>query len=223
MSFIGFVLIPYEILDFDLGINLISESIGIIITVVFLSLLFGLRERKQWKVVKDEVHFHIQHNSSVLFDMILTYVENGYEFKKSLLNIKDKENRKKQIYLKLCKLKEVKKITLDSKMLSKLLEDKILLEYFERVGRRFSYVENKYSKFLSPQLTISLMRIQDGLRILEQAVEMNKLVKTTLEKANKKQLEKVNHAISGMVSVSFMLLIIEIFNIRQRGIEILMP
>ena len=220
VSLIAFVLIPYEILDYNLGINLISESTGIIVTIVFLTWLFSLRERLRWKVVKHEVYLHIQNNLSLLFDNVLTYVENGYEFKNSLLNIKDEDTKKKQVYMQLFKLKDAEKITLDTKLLSIFLEDRTFLEYFAEVARRFSNIESKYSRFLSPQLTISLMRIQDDLRVLEHAFEMNKLFKIAPEKSSKKWLTKVNSTISDMVSVSFKLLIEEIYKIHEMGIEI---
>ena len=122
--------------------------------------------------------------------------------------------------MQLCKLKDAEKITLDTKLLSIFLEDRTFLEYFAKVARRFSNIESKYSRFLSPQLTISLMRIQDDLRVLEHAFEINKLFKIAPEKLSKKWLTKVNSTISDMVSVSFKLLIEEIYKIHEMGIEI---
>ena len=59
VSSIEFALIPYEILDYNLGINLISESIGILFTIVFLTWLLNLRERIKWEKVEQIVFSEI--------------------------------------------------------------------------------------------------------------------------------------------------------------------
>ena len=222
VSLIGFMVVPYEILDYNLGINLISESIGMLFTIVFLSWLFNLREKNEWRVVKDSVYSHIQNHLSSIFDGILTYVENGFSIKKSFLSIKDEDTRKKHIYMQLCKLKDAKKITLDTKMLSIFLEDRTFLDYFVRMARRLSDVESKYSRFLSPQLTVALMRIQDDIRVLEHAFEMHKQFQITPANG-KKWAARVESTISDMVSVSFKLLIEEIYTAYEMGIEIPYP
>lgn len=222
-SLIGLVFIPYEIVDYNLGINLISESVGMLFTIVFLSWLFSLRAKREWRAVRDSVYTHIRNHLSSIFYGILSFAENGFsEAQKYLLNIKDEDNGKKYIHTQLRKLKDAKKIALDSKMLSIFLKDRSFLDNFVEMARRLGDIEDKYSRFLSPQLVISLINIQDATRVLEGSFEMNRSFHIPPTN-DRKWAAKVESVISDMVSVSFKLLIEEIYKLHEMGIELPYP
>lgn len=48
-------LIPNRMIGHDLGINLVSEILGLLFTIVFLSWLFNLRENLEWESIKQRL------------------------------------------------------------------------------------------------------------------------------------------------------------------------
>ena len=53
-------LVPYQILEYNLSVNLFASSIFMVATVISLSWLISLREKAEWNVVKYAVHSRIQ-------------------------------------------------------------------------------------------------------------------------------------------------------------------
>lgn len=225
---IWFWLIPQEIIEYNLGVNLFTSSIFMVLTVVLLSWLFTLRERSQWKTVKNEVYGSIQVNLSAIFDGILDIVEGGLNFKQSILSTEDTETRKKLSFDELCKLKDAKEIRLHPIMLEVFLGDRKPFESFLSIGKRLSDIEIKYSKFFSPQLTVSLISIQRSIDLLYYAGQIRTTGLHPVPTALKKQFEttttvleqQTETLISDLVSISFKRLIDEIYNIHKMGIEI---
>jgi len=182
-------------------------------------------------VVKNEVYSNIQRILGVLFDNIFYYIENGLNIKNSLLKITDKEIRKDSYLKELLRLKDTKELKLNSFMLSTLLEFRDSLEPFVRASRELNNVETKYSKFLSPQLTLSLIKIQKSIMLLESCLELYIANKKLLKELNKmptrmslevkKEMLKMgqkNGTISQCISMSFKNLIEEIYKIHKMGL-----
>lgn len=211
---IWFWLIPQEIIEYNLGVNLFTSSIFMVFTVVFLTWLFALRERIQWTTVKDEVYGSIQDELSMIFDGILDVVEEGLRFKRSFLFTEDAETRKKLGFDELCKLKDAKEIRLHPVMLEAVLGDQKLFESFLKVGKRLSDIEIKYSKFLSPQLTVSLIKIQRSIRLFDSAVQL-RTIKALMPEAH----QQIETLVPDIVSISLERLVREIYNIHEMGIE----
>jgi len=220
---IWFWLIPQEIIEYNLGVNLFTSSIFMVVTVVFLSWLFTLRERTQWTNVKNEVYGSIQDNLSAIFDGILGVVEEGLYFKQSLLSTKDRETRKKLSLDELCKLKDAKEIRLDPIMLKVFLGDrKMIFEPFLSIRKSLSDIEMKYSRFFSPQLTVSLIAIQHSIELLGYAGQMHALTNVSeqeIENLTNVLKQETETIIPHMISLSFKVLIEEIYNIHKMGIE----
>ncbi len=226
VSLIGLVLIPCRILDYNLGINLISESIGILFTIVFLTWLFNLREKNQWKVVENEVYSDIQMEIASLFNAILDYVEGGLKLKVTALGKQDKETRKKSLIV-LQELKDTEKMKLNDVLLYTLLENRNSTEIFSEIARRLSDIERKYSKFLSAEITLSLMRLQiaiqglNGVLTLYSKYSKSKLIRKTLPKKLEAEIMKIDYA--ELVGFSFKRLIEEIHKLHRIGIEFTYP
>ncbi|MGD8506467.1 MAG: hypothetical protein PVF15_07375 [Candidatus Bathyarchaeota archaeon] len=181
---LGLWLVPYEIIEYNLGVNLLTSSIFMVLTIVFLGLLFTLRERSQWRSVKDSVYMSIAYHMGTLFSKILWHSEDGLATRFSLHRIEDKEDRKKAGFAELCKLLDSKPIRLNEKMLPILMNGESL-EFFLSVARALSDVEIKYSRYLSPQLTHYLMLIQKAIRLFEQASRMYNVDDTEIAKVSK--------------------------------------
>ena len=225
---IWFWLIPQKIIEYNLGVNLFTSSIFMVFTVVFLTWLFTLRERIQWTTVKNEVYGSIQDNLSAIFDGILDIVEEGVRFKQSILSTKDTETRKKLSFDELCKLKDAKEIRLHPVMLEAFLGDQKPFESFLSIGKRLSDIEIKYSKFLSPQLTVSLIIIQRSIRLLEYVAQIHASLPTLsgvraldqkIEPLIRELDQQSETLIPEMVLISLGRLIREIYNIHEMGIE----
>lgn len=206
MSLIGFVFIPYKILDYNLGINLISESVGILFTIIFVTWLFSLRESRQWKLVKDEVirrigiriHDICFHFINLIKLSVQTPPEATVkEYKKIFLTQLEEANRKEQI-----ELNNLGKQTLLKKEFIKSLKDDC--DYLNNV-------ETKYSKFLDPSLTRSLMRIEFMLNAFNRNLRMR-------EKPIFKSISAENFF--DLMAILIHEIIREIYKIHKMGIEI---
>jgi hypothetical protein len=103
-TLLWFWLIPCQIIEYNLAVNLFTSSIFMVLTVVFLSWLFSLRERAEWNNVKNEVFFNIRLELATLFDEILEYLEGGLDLKISLYGEKDKQKNREMISSGLKKL-----------------------------------------------------------------------------------------------------------------------
>ena len=228
MLLVVFAFIPYEILDYNLGINLISESIGILITIVFLSWLFSLRKKKEWKIVKDEVYNNIQENLSAIIDGIFAILDKDVETWMSLLSIEDWENRSKALFTELCKLRDAKEIRINPLKLKVFLVDRESRETFLTVAKQLSDIQIKYSRFLDPKLTIALMKIQRSIFLLERTSYLHNLLKKTSEEIPK-QLREIfppqnillpEELYTKSVSLAFKELIEQIYNLHAMGIKL---
>ena len=68
LSILWLLLVPYNIIGHDLGINLTSESFGILFTIIFLTWLFRLREKIQKRPVEKKFK---QRLSNLMLDIFL--------------------------------------------------------------------------------------------------------------------------------------------------------
>lgn len=224
---IGFWIIPYGVLEYNLAINLLTSSIFMVLTIVLLTLFINLRETIIWKKVEDEVHWSISFAVSEIFNGILDAVENGLMTKMSVMGIQNNEDRKKIYLIKLRDLKDAKEIRLDQLYVKSFLEHKDL-EPFASVSVRLSDIQIKYYRFLSPELTLSLMRLQTAIFGLETI----SLLVSSMEKLAKEYTATFPQVSPGRpletwipqsISLPFKRMIEEIYKISEMGYEISMP
>lgn len=52
-SLVWFWLVPYRIVEYNLGANLFTGPIFMVLTIVFLSWLFTSGEKNQWSLVEE--------------------------------------------------------------------------------------------------------------------------------------------------------------------------
>jgi len=227
---VWFWFIPYENLEYNLGINLFSSSIFMVLTIISLNVLLNAREKSEWKTVKDYVYRTIQGELGIVFNEILNYVENGRAFQMSLLYSQDRKTRNENGLSELQKLKDAKELRLSSVDLAYLLEHKSGLKVFLDVSKNLSEVEIKYSRFLLPQLALSLMKIRDSIRLLETMPQLHTSLKNLSPILNTSMLKEIQEmkddipkitsaAISIFISTSFKKILEEIYNIHKMEIE----
>lgn len=214
-----FWIIPKGIWERSLAERFFVSSIFTVLTIILLNVLIIAWEERTWRHVKKEVYSMIQEELGIVFNLILDFVENGLMIKSSIT----KENA----FSELCKLKEAEGLSGLSTALTELLEDKISIELFKEIAQNINNVELKYSRFLPPNLNMSLINIQRHLRLLRYAVQLhNSNIKEPIPvlgiPASVINKEKEN-LIRPMVSLSFKGLIEEIYNIHREGIEFSPP
>lgn len=135
-------------------------------TIIFLSWLFSLREKAEWNVVRNEVYFNIRLELASLFDEVIEYLKGGFDFKLTLWAEKDKEKNMSLISSGLNNLKN-SKIDPESLAVSQFFKHRESLEPFLDVEKHLSDIQTKYSKHLPADITVSLIRIQQGIWGLE--------------------------------------------------------
>jgi hypothetical protein len=219
---VWFWLVPHGILEYNLAVNVFTSSVFMVLTIVFLNWLFVVREQKEWKTVKSEVYSMVQGELNILFLEILNYTESGLMFKVSLSGL-DEKIKKEAYFSELCKLKDAKELKLDPAELESLLKggpSRVLSD----VAQNLSNIELKYSRFLPSNLTFSLIRIQQLMRLLEVQIELHNKLKeispATRAILPEPMKEEFATAIPKFVSVSFKALIEEIHKMHGMGIEL---
>ena len=202
---IGFVLIPYEILDYNLGINLISEGIGILVTVVFLTWLFNLRDTLQWKSVKDTVLKRIGIRIHDIFLEMVNLVQVNHKMPQRAFA----EEFKSVFFLQLEELNNKTYLLLGDHG-EKILSGQ---DFFKRIQDDVQFLNNmemKYFKFLDPPFVQALMQIQFLMNGLVQNLRMKKRILEFMPE--EKFLEALPILIHEIIK--------EIYKIHKMGIEI---
>lgn len=177
-SVVGFVLVPYQIIDFNLGINLVSESFGIVFTIVFLTWIIRSRELRQWKSVEKKVRERIANNLYGIFEDIFLYFLEPAPQMPDKLEKKIKQAERMEDGMEREKLlsslfvgyyANEEMITLGEDSGSKYLREpdpnatNTFREDFRRRKYFLEHIISEYSKFLPPILVRSIMEIEDGL------------------------------------------------------------
>ena len=197
-----FWIIPYGILERSLAERFFVSSIFAMLTIVLLNILTIWWEQRSWRHVKKEVYSMIQEELGIMFNLILDFIENGLMIKNSLT----KENA----FSELCKLKETRGLPKLSPAIKELLEDETSIRLFTEIRQNINDVELKYSRFLTPKLNMSIIKIQHSLSLLERVVQMHKIL-------------PMKEVVSTSVSASFRVLIDEIYNMHRERIEFSPP
>lgn len=124
-------------LEYNLGVNLFTSSLFMVFTIVFLSWLFTIREKRLWKPLEKDVYDVIGIELGLLFYGILDFVENGYEIQSSIIDTPYKAGeRDKRAFVELCKLRDSKDLRFNAFMLKLFLEDENQLELLTSVKKR---------------------------------------------------------------------------------------
>jgi hypothetical protein len=159
-------LVPYQVLEYNLAVNLFTSSIFMVATVISLSWLISLREKAEWHAVREEVFFRIRLEISNLFDLAIEYFEGGFELKMQLMQEKDKQKNMDMIYNGLEKIGN-SDITKNNLVVAHFFKDLQEIENFQNVDKNIANIQGIYSKHLPADITVSLMKLQHCIWALE--------------------------------------------------------
>lgn len=150
-SLIWFWLIPYQIIEYNLGINLFTSSIFMVLTIIFLGWLLTLRERREWKFAKDRTLNQIKH-----------LLKDAFFLLQNLCEIPDSPDSKRSL---LSELANQKRIPLRKDITSYLSKEDYnidgYIEAFDEIADELKDIERYYSTFLEPKLLCNLLIIKD--------------------------------------------------------------
>ncbi|MEM2191872.1 MAG: hypothetical protein QW540_10655 [Archaeoglobaceae archaeon] len=137
-------LVPY---DKELGVNIFTNAIFTIFTIIFLMSLIEYRENHRWKLVEKKVKARITQVLSWIYEDFTDLCAQTIAIHdKGMTTIPTKDYR------------------LTKEMLQQLLDNAPkYVSLFERRLNYLSDIELRYARFLDAELTLSIMRIQDDL------------------------------------------------------------
>jgi hypothetical protein len=155
----------------DIGVNLFTDAIFSIFTIVFLSWLINYRENLSWKSVKVHVLKQISKHLYSIFNNFTNLCQCTHGDGVGRDETREQFFRR-IFFIQLEELNE--KVELNptgQKFLDKFIS------FFEKKEQHINLIEMKYSKFLDPKLVESLMVIQDNIQTLILNVRTRKNIK----------------------------------------------
>ena len=172
---IWIILIPFHILEYNLGVNLFTSSIFTVLTILFLSWLFSLREKAEWKAVREEVYFQIKLELLTLFQMVADYFDEGFKLKNELLLEKDKVKNIGSLSLGLRNLR-LTSVRKDNVYITNFFQFSDDIQNFRKVNSKLSEIQSLYSKHLPADITVSLIKIQNSISLIENCKLFNEQI-----------------------------------------------
>lgn len=202
------LLLPYHILEYNLGVNLFTSSIFMVLTVVFLSWLFNVRETRQWSHVEKRVLKVLGIELSSLSRWLMSMCRVSFSDKPTLASDKvffdslEELNNKATL-----NVWDTWKSMLSTGQFASLFED---------YERRLADIENRYFRFLDHRLVDSLMEIRwnlNGLAIDSRAFgQIYEVQKEYAEELAKKHFEGYAEAIHRIIK--------EVYKMHKLGLNI---
>ena len=161
---IWFWLVPYGIIEYNLGVNFFTSSIFMVLTVIFLSYLIALREKREWNTVETWVKGMIGKQLYHVFNSLSRFI-----YSKPFSPAPSKE----EIAKILEDLNEMQKPSLTDYAFNFYLpkpSDRISfyeLEALFKLRGHLNDLEIKYFRFMEPEICIPLSKIQRELDAIE--------------------------------------------------------
>lgn len=225
-------LVPYRYLEYNLAVNLFTSSVFMVLTILFLNVLFNAREESEWKAVKDSVKMDIQGEVGALFNEMLNYIENGFAISSNLMFLQDKKSAYTAALSELHKLIEAKELRLLETQLTFLLKQESEVKAFSEISDNISEIQVKYSQHLPSRVVLSLKNIDTSLKMVKYVVRLFKHSEQwqsqqvdlgTLSEAIDSMKDEIakttKSAIPKMLASSFRIMLSEIDNLDRIGIE----
>jgi hypothetical protein len=199
---IWFILIPYGVVEYNLGVNLFTSSIFMVFTIVLLGWLLNLREKREWKPIVSRMIERIRDCLNSLFTLLQNLCEIS-------------ENKHETALMELAK---ADKILLRNDISEYLSRDGYDLEGYigsmEEYSEILHDIRMEYLRFMDSKLMDSLIVIEDRCRDLA----FNFKTLTRIEFGPYKDSEKA--FFEDVISPLVQEVIKEIQKIHESGIEI---
>jgi hypothetical protein len=197
-------LIPSKIVEYNLGVNLLTSSIFMILTVFFLSWLSKLRQDREWQDMKKQVENSLSRELYEIFCFLGGFV---YPDQISPLPLKD------EVLRVLERINETKEASLaDSAYLYyPKPQDWLLqhnLERFFDLKQSIGDLEIRYFNLMKPEIRTSLMEIQDDLTSIRDIFDFVRKEETTEGTFEQPLADSILHILK------------EIYMLHKKGIEV---
>jgi len=169
---IHFWLVPCGLLSIDLGLNLMSEVFGILLTVFFITKILNWNEERLWKKVKIHVFDRLGEELHYIIIDLIYYLDLPNNLKVFGIGPKITEDLKRNFFERL------KYVCMESAVsLNKAFKEMVQAGgYKDLYARREKYlnnIETKYFRFLSPHILVPIMNIQKGLHSIDLRIRIN--------------------------------------------------
>ena len=225
-ALIWFVLIPHSVIEYNLGVNLFTSSVFMVMTIIFLSLMINLHERKKWKKVEAIVLGEIGTALEHIFRSMVPYYKNGFADWRRFSRLRPGSSEAFSEHLGKLLRGEIR---IEREVISLLLENPKLREReFMQFSHRLSEIETKYFRFLRPEIVLSIIKIEKSLSDLEGIATFYVVSNAFMEFVSRKRLLKKAQqietlspdALEPMVNGLFHDILEEIENLHKLGIRI---
>ena len=209
---IWFWLMPYQIVEYNLGVNLLTSSIFMVFTIVFLSWLSRLRERLQWKSARDQLYHEISARLFSIFRQVFLFVDPTAigdmpktVFARRLEKLSNESDEDFQYMLESTYLQSEKEIS-------------AIIKGWARRDRDFISMEmHNFQSFFDPELRVHMVNILSALGDLEYLLDL----KEKHSIANPwGQGQFIIDLYLGRISYSIHTIVKEIHEVSKMGIEI---
>jgi len=174
VGFICFSLIIWAVIipiTPDFGINLLTESVFMVLSIIFLSLLYDIREERRWKPIRDKI------TKRVVADIL----ENLFLLAQNLCALpKDKE------YLTLTELANMEKVVLRDDIVDFFSEKRNLYGYMknlDEIVKSLHSIQVEYSRLFEPEIIERLVTLELCTRDFHQTLKF--LTKVKIEFSDK--------------------------------------
>lgn len=174
--------IPYGIIEYNLAVNLLTSSIFMVLTIVFLSWFLNLREKREWEPVSNRILKRLTH----IIDQLFLLLQN-------LCEVSPKnENAKRSL---LSELRQLETIPLRRDIETYLSRDSDNLEGYikslREIADELKDVEINYSRLIEPKLMNAIMIVEDSTRDIAHNLRIFKMIKWAHRENQKKFFEDI--------------------------------
>jgi hypothetical protein len=150
---VWFVLVPFHIIDGNLGTDLIIQAGGTLFTIVFLTTLVAWAENSHWKSIKDRVISRLKWQLYIMSYDIMGFFEGLTPYLGTLVI--------PEYFVPALKKGGEEAIPLDEKYYEAAFSNRRAA--FVEWSNYLDSLETKYSRFLGFQILYSVMKIQDDI------------------------------------------------------------
>jgi len=180
-GFICFSLIIWTVIvpiSPDLGVNLFTESIFMVLSIVFLSLLYDVREERRWKPIRDKI----------IERVVTDNLENLFLLAQNLCALP-----KNRDYSTLAELANMEKVVLRNDIVDFFSEKRNLYGYiegFDEISKKLHSIQVEYSRLFEPEIIERLVTLELYTRDLYQTLKFLTKIKFSDKSNEKKFFEK---------------------------------
>jgi hypothetical protein len=181
-----FYIIPKNLVQRDLSIGIFTSDIFMILTIVFLSLLFDARENAEWRKVRAHVYLKFETEINNLAETIFFFVKDGNKMMDSALDQIDMRKIHQAFFDSLYDLADNKKF--ENLILPLIFTEKAISAFTE--NENLTKIVLAYYSMLPADLNESLMSIQDLTETIKTTIKMQIKVEQILVMKSKQNINE---------------------------------